>query len=196
MLSKGGFVIRRRWGSGVKTWSWEWSQLAKRSDSWWNATVDDRAAARARQRSKRIASPREKYVRDNPQIRRNSREFSCRAAIWPLTLGPLGYGGSRNVSRIKGICPRPNSVSRPSHGLPVNGLVHAKRVSGLPVHRRRDGSPGINFHVCRPPPTSLLIRRSARTYVPSCRLIFRLKSHIQRRSADSSRSYGLLERDC
>lgn len=51
----------------------------------------ERAIPRGNRRAKR---------RKSAEIGMN---FSCRAAIWPLTLGPLGYGDSRDVSRIKGI---------------------------------------------------------------------------------------------
>lgn len=62
------------------------------------------------------------------QIRRNSRlNFSPRAAIWPLTLGPLGYSGAR------GTCPM---------------CFLRKRPRGSTGHRRESArTPGERFRM-------------------------------------------------
>lgn len=99
-------------------------------------------------------------------------DFHSRAAIWPLTLGPLGYSGAR------GTCPmRYRKTSPRLDRAPSPGRVGhpGKRPRGRPFTppppRRSHDIPRVIPRVES--------ERSARTYVPSCRLIFRLKSHIR-----------------
>lgn len=117
--------------------------------------------------------------------------FIPRAAIWPLTLGPL-----LAIWELRGTCPYVFEEKRPRSSSTVPSPL------GLPVKRPR--MPG-HVRISRETGRSRVILRgsvrrglsqksahSSRTYVPSCRLIFRLKSHIRQNiSASPSRSYAL-----
>lgn len=146
-----------------------------RPDSWSDVVIDNQIAG---QDKAEVGHRREsrKNVQENVVKRENLREFSSwRAAIWPLTgpLGSWGARGTRPVCRPRGLDDLSRTPSRVRTD-PRRSLSHARH----DPKSARHGSDHAYFLRGVSRPASWLASQNAqRTYIPSCRLIFRLKSH-------------------
>ena len=115
----------------------ESAEVIGRSDSWRYVVVNDRAIGQSERKLNIVADPRGFHGKTS-KIRKNWREFSSCAAIWPLTLGPFGHGSSRDVSRVKKIS-RGSTVPRTSSRVTVDPRRMFPRVRRGPKIARCGG---------------------------------------------------------